>query len=164
VDQGLVRTVTTPDGRTIEAWGYGGDFGDDPNDAQFCINGMVWPDRTPHPSCYEAKEAMVSAEKECGGSVGRKERGARPCGGLTTCPHLTPFSALPSKQAPIQVSLAPTSSGKLGLTLRNTNSFVSSAAYDFAWRIMLNGAPLEVGGSANWTPVAVPDLGARVRW
>ena len=64
VDQGLVRTVTTPDGRSVEAWGYGGDFADDPNDARFCINGMVWPDRTPHPSCFEAKEAMVSAEKK----------------------------------------------------------------------------------------------------
>ena len=63
MDQGLVRTVTTPDGRSVEAWGFGGDFGDDPNDAQFCINGMVWPDRTPHPSCFEAKEAMVRAEK-----------------------------------------------------------------------------------------------------
>ena len=67
-------------------------------------------------------------------------------------------------QAPIQVSLASSAAGKLALTLRNTNSFVTSAAYEFEWRIMLNGAPLNVGGAGNWTPVAVPDLGARVRW
>ena len=72
VDQGLVRKVTTPDGRTVEAWGYGGDFGDDPNDAQFCINGMVWPDRTPHPACFEAKEAMVRAEKTMGEAGGEQ--------------------------------------------------------------------------------------------
>ena len=34
---------------------YGGDFGDTPNDRQFCMNGVVFADRTPHPSLYEAK-------------------------------------------------------------------------------------------------------------
>lgn len=67
-------------------------------------------------------------------------------------------------QAPIQASLASPATGKLALTLRNTNSFLSSAAYEFEWRIMLNGAPLGVGGATDWTPVNVPDLGARVRW
>jgi len=37
-------------------WAYGGDFGDEPNDANFCINGMIWPDRTPHPAMYEFKK------------------------------------------------------------------------------------------------------------
>ncbi len=36
-------------------WAYGGDFGDTPNDRQFCMNGLVFPDRTPHPSLIEAK-------------------------------------------------------------------------------------------------------------
>jgi beta-galactosidase len=26
-------------------WAYGGDFGDKPNDRQFCMNGLVFPDR-----------------------------------------------------------------------------------------------------------------------
>lgn len=34
---------------------YGGDFGDTPNDRQFCMNGLVFADRQPHPSLYEAK-------------------------------------------------------------------------------------------------------------
>ena len=42
VDQGL----RLPNGRS--AFGYGGDFGDRYHDAQFCINGLVFPDRTPH--------------------------------------------------------------------------------------------------------------------
>ncbi|WP_317984055.1 beta-galactosidase [Affinibrenneria salicis] len=37
---------------------YGGDFGDQPNDRQFCMNGLVFADRTPHPSLYEAKQAQ----------------------------------------------------------------------------------------------------------
>ena len=34
---------------------YGGDFGDRPNDANFCINGLVDPDRKPHPHYYEVQ-------------------------------------------------------------------------------------------------------------
>ena len=35
---------------------YGGDFGDYPNDGPFCINGLVAPDRTPHPHYYEVQK------------------------------------------------------------------------------------------------------------
>ncbi|CAN6567119.1 unnamed protein product [Malus baccata var. baccata] len=36
-------------------WAYGGDFGDVPNDLNFCLNGLIWPDRTPHPAMHEVK-------------------------------------------------------------------------------------------------------------
>ena len=39
-------------------WAYGGDFGDTPNDRQFCMNGLVFPDRTSHPALYEAQRAQ----------------------------------------------------------------------------------------------------------
>lgn len=39
-------------------WAYGGDFGDKPNDRQFCMNGLVFPDRRAHPSLIEAKHAQ----------------------------------------------------------------------------------------------------------
>jgi beta-galactosidase len=51
VDQGLSKT----DENGTHYWAYGGDFGDDVNDRQFCINGLLFPDRTPHPSLHEAK-------------------------------------------------------------------------------------------------------------
>ena len=54
VDQGL--DAIAPNGRHY--WVYGGDLGDVPNDAQFCINGLVFPDRTPHPALYEFKHLM----------------------------------------------------------------------------------------------------------
>jgi beta-galactosidase len=38
-----------------EFWAYGGDFGDMPNDGNFVINGLLAPDRTPHPHYYEVK-------------------------------------------------------------------------------------------------------------
>ncbi len=49
VDQGLRRTE--PDGTTWFA--YGGDFGDEPNDGPFCLNGLVSPDRDPHPAAHQ---------------------------------------------------------------------------------------------------------------
>jgi beta-galactosidase len=39
-------------------WAYGGDFGDVPNDVNFCTDGLVWPDRTPHPGMYEFKKLI----------------------------------------------------------------------------------------------------------
>ncbi|MDY6889619.1 MAG: glycoside hydrolase family 2 TIM barrel-domain containing protein, partial [Pseudomonadota bacterium] len=51
VDQGLSKT----DKNGKHYWAYGGDFGDELNDRQFCINGLLFPDRTPHPSLFEAK-------------------------------------------------------------------------------------------------------------
>ena len=36
-----------------EYWAYGGDFGDTPNDLNFVCDGLVWPDRKPHPGVFE---------------------------------------------------------------------------------------------------------------
>ena len=41
--------------RDDEFWAYGGDFGDKPNDGNFNINGLIAPDRTPHPHFYEVQ-------------------------------------------------------------------------------------------------------------
>ena len=38
-----------------EYWAYGGDFGDQPNDGSFNINGLIAPDREPHPHYYEVQ-------------------------------------------------------------------------------------------------------------
>ncbi|WP_264875118.1 beta-galactosidase [Vibrio agarivorans] len=51
VDQGITKT----DDNGNQYWAYGGDFNDEINDRQFCINGLVFPDRTPHPTLEEAK-------------------------------------------------------------------------------------------------------------
>jgi beta-galactosidase len=51
-DHGLVQTL--PDGR--ERWAYGGDFGEPVHDGNFCIDGIVWPDRRPKPAMWEHKQ------------------------------------------------------------------------------------------------------------
>ena len=54
VDQSLTRY--DENGHSWQA--YGGDFGDKPNDRQFCMNGLVFADRTPHPALFEAQRAQ----------------------------------------------------------------------------------------------------------
>ena len=54
VDQGLTKT----DEKGEKYWAYGGDFGDEINDRQFCINGLIFPDRSLHPTVLEAKKAQ----------------------------------------------------------------------------------------------------------
>lgn len=50
VDQGLLKNTTT--GESFYA--YGGDFGDQPNDRQFSLDGLLFPDRSPKPALLEA--------------------------------------------------------------------------------------------------------------
>jgi len=38
-------------------WAYGGDFGDSPNDGNFCMNGVMMADLTPTPKTVEVKKA-----------------------------------------------------------------------------------------------------------
>ncbi len=52
VDQGLLKV--SPEGKKF--WAYGGDFGDEPNDNNFCINGVVFPDRELPPKTAEVKK------------------------------------------------------------------------------------------------------------
>jgi len=56
LDHGIAST--SDDGRGY--WSYGGDFGEADrylgrHDANFCCDGLVWPDRTPHPAMAEFK-------------------------------------------------------------------------------------------------------------
>jgi beta-galactosidase len=58
MDQGLEKKAE--DGETY--YGYGGDFEPDflPNDNNFCANGLIGSDRTPHPAIWEIKKVYQS--------------------------------------------------------------------------------------------------------
>ncbi len=60
VDQGFLKRNEEGE----EYWAYGGDFGTEgtPSDGNFCINGLVWPDRTAHPALEEVKKVYQYAE------------------------------------------------------------------------------------------------------
>ena len=67
VDQGIAKRI---DGSPLryddhtaalplkdnEYWAFGGDFGDRPSDGAFCINGLIGPDRVPHPHYYQVQK------------------------------------------------------------------------------------------------------------
>lgn len=57
VDQGLLRTDENG-----SYYVYGGDFGEVLHDGNFCINGVVSPDRQPHPGLYEIKYHMQNVK------------------------------------------------------------------------------------------------------
>ena len=40
---------------SLPVWLYGGDFGEKPHDGNFCADGLVQPDRTPHPALREVQ-------------------------------------------------------------------------------------------------------------
>lgn len=43
-------------------WAYGGDFGDTPNDGNFCVDALNYPDRTPHTGLWALKQALAPVQ------------------------------------------------------------------------------------------------------
>ena len=66
VDQGLLKKEYG-----LEYFAYGGDFGDKPNDGAFCINGLIAPDRKPHPHYYEVQHVYQPLQfvREADGTI-----------------------------------------------------------------------------------------------
>ncbi len=79
VDQGVAKKI---DGSKIkynqhpaelslgddEFFAYGGDFGDMPNDGAFCLNGLIGPDRIPHPHYYQVQKVYQNIDFELASS------------------------------------------------------------------------------------------------
>ena len=51
--------IRTQDEHGHEYFGYGGDFGDEPNSGNFVADGLVFPDKTPSPGMIEAKKVYA---------------------------------------------------------------------------------------------------------
>ncbi|MBT4398384.1 MAG: DUF4981 domain-containing protein [Bacteroidetes bacterium] len=60
VDQGLLQH----DENGTPWYAYGGDFGDEPNDGSFCLNGLVFPDRSIPPKLLEVKRVYQYIDAE----------------------------------------------------------------------------------------------------
>jgi beta-galactosidase len=67
LDHGIRQT--SADGEVH--WAYGGDFGETIHDANFITDGIVWPDRTPHPALYEFKHLARPCTVEAIDAAGR---------------------------------------------------------------------------------------------
>lgn len=55
----LDHSVAIPDKYLKPQFTYGGDFNDHPNDGNFCVDGLVYPDRRPHTGMLEAKQVYA---------------------------------------------------------------------------------------------------------
>ena len=58
----------TPDGKI--KYGYGGDFGEKHNDGNFCMDGLNYPDRTPHTGLLELKQVYRPVRVKSGAQPG----------------------------------------------------------------------------------------------
>lgn len=59
-DQGI--TMPVPDKPEETYFAYGGDFGDNPNDGNFCVNGVVLPNLTPTAKSFNVKKIYQPAD------------------------------------------------------------------------------------------------------
>lgn len=66
-DHALPQGAT--DGGRIK-YGYGGDFGERHNDGNFCMDALVYPDRTPHTGLLEVKQVYRPIRVEKGENAG----------------------------------------------------------------------------------------------
>lgn len=158
----------------------GGDFGDKIHDAQFCINGLVWPDRRPHPACWEVKAIQVRRTCCCPWMHFAHEMVA--ClshpDGLCACAALGLHASMQESpacwlQAPVAFLLpndalsddirSNVESPSVGVTILNKQHFQDTAWLKFSWRLLADGIPLLIGDSAHkpstdgWVSLEVDD-------
>lgn len=104
-----------PDGTRISYWGYGGDWDERPNDANFCVNGVIGPKREWSPKLTEVAHVQQDLEVVCADAASGRaqlvnraaftfadaydgtwalfEDGVRVDGGPLAVPHLAPQRA-----------------------------------------------------------------------
>ena len=134
-DHGLEQRL--PDGSIRHA--YGGDFGDQPNDGVFCIDGITFPDRSPKPAMFEhmALASPVRAASDPAAIAAARE-------GRVTLQNRGEFRDTGWLRATWEVTVdgAPTASGELPLP------------------------PIAPGASAEVAipGFALPEAGAGERW
>jgi evolved beta-galactosidase subunit alpha len=66
IDHGI--RAHAPDGRVY--WRYGGDFGEEPHNGNFCIDGLVLPDQTPSPGLLEYAQVICPVKVDLAGQDG----------------------------------------------------------------------------------------------
>jgi beta-galactosidase len=151
VDQGLVAR----NGQGREYWAYGGDFGDEPNDRDFCCNGLVFPDRGPKPALAECAWLFrpLVAELLSGAAAGpaaASAGGSASAGGLPSAGGSASAGGVPCASAaagPAAASGGGSASavgagfGGTPPRVRVTSryDFKAPAAIELRWSLLLNG-------------------------
>ena len=114
---------STADGR--DKYFYGGDFGEFPHDGNFCMDGLVYPDRTPHTGLLEFKNICrpVRAELLEDGRVRfRNMRRFLPTGEMLTAEFEVTKDGEVVQKGQIPLNIAPMESKELDLGLKVPDS------------------------------------------
>ncbi len=128
IDHSVTIDVNGKNGYT-----YGGDFNDHPNDGNFCVDGLVYPDRRPHTGLFELKAVIaplaIEATNDPARYVVRNRRY------FTDLSDLEVVCTLKSDGKTIgierrKLSAAPQSTEELTLNL--TDTFVGTVTVDFS--------------------------------
>jgi beta-galactosidase/beta-glucuronidase len=165
-----------PGGSRPGAFAYGGDFGDDPNDGNFVITGLLFPDRTPSPALSELAKAQQPVDINLVDPAGKLEISNHfdflalsdleaswsllDGGVLAAQGALGPLSAGPGETETVLVGPLPGLEGEavLDVSLRTrSDSSWSSAGHEVAWeQFVLPAAPgrQEEGADAVAVPAA----------
>jgi len=157
VDQGLYRTAEN--GKRYIA--YGGDYGDKPNLKDFCLNGVVFADRTLPPKAWEVKKVYqpIHIEPVKGKAADLlitnrygftnlntfKGRWSLTCDGqILQSGTLEPVNLAAGEQTEVSIPLAPVTDIESGAScwLRVSfhlpeNTLWAKAGYEVAWQQML---------------------------
>jgi beta-galactosidase len=118
VDQTLLQH--TADGREFLA--YGGDFADEPNDGNFCADGLFAGDRTPHPQAFEVKKVYQNVAIQAVDLTGQATR-------------------IPP-QSPLIRGGGAEEGGVGRVRIVNKHRFADLSAFRLAWSITHNGQML----------------------
>lgn len=121
LNESAVRVIK-PDPK-VWYYAYGGDFGDNPNDDNFCCNGIVGPDRKPNPHLYEMKKIYqniaVDADDLAAGKVSiRSKYFFIPTGFVETLWEVTENGAVIDKGSLGVVSVDPRQSRSVTIPFR----------------------------------------------
>jgi beta-galactosidase len=178
-DHGLSQRL--PDGSTRSA--YGGDFGDSPNDGNFCIDGVTFPDLTPKPVLWEHRQLALpvrvraTAEGLERGEIEIDNRSdALPLDWLSASWSVADDGrevvagtlALPSVPAggratvTLPIGTLPTAAGERWLTLRFETVAASAwapAGFEVGWAQVAMGG-VATSGQGTVAPEATPGAGS----
>jgi beta-galactosidase/beta-glucuronidase len=175
-----------PGGSRPGAYAYGGDFGDDPNDGNFVIDGLVFPDRRPSPALDELARVLqpVRVELACataGQLVVHNRYDFAPLslldgswsvlddGRCIASGSLTPLSALPGQSEAVEIGPLPAVAGEgvLDISFRTRRpAFWAPAGYELAWAQFVlprAGRKRDNGHTPHTTPGGVGAQSAATR-
>ena len=173
-------------------WAYGGDFGDVPNDGNFCIDGITFPDRAPKPALFEHRQIALpvrvtaSPERLASGVIEienradfvgldhlRAEWSVADDGSVVTGGELALPTLAPGRKATLTIPGWPgagTGDAERWLTVRfltNEASAWATAGFEIGWaQLQVSGGERSPGaaaaGVAEGPPVELDDSGLLV--